>query len=215
VGTQKGLPVLYLALSESAHEITERMLLLESGVDRARLRDARLRTKDWLALGKAISRIHDGEIFIDDTPCQTTADIRIAARTTLNAYGLALIIIDRLELVCGDASSDSWAKGRSKVALELKAIATEFAVPVVGLSRLPDDVGSQSPRRPEIDESILGGFHEDSDAILLIEDNRKAEGDSESEEFPGIPRTVRIRCLKTKSGHTGSIEIGKISLGMA
>jgi replicative DNA helicase len=216
VGIKRQLPVLYFALDESALDVTERLLLLESGVKRERFQSGRLLRDDWRTLGLAVTRMADSEVFLHDAPCQTVDSIRRTASWTRYEYGLALIIIDRLELVNGDSNGGPWHELRPRVTRGLKDMAAQIDVPVIALSRLANDLENRDyfPPGPFDDhecESI-----QDADVVLSIDANRTAtpEWSGGSDGTAPIARRLSVTCLKNNGGGTGMIKVDKVALGM-
>jgi replicative DNA helicase len=190
------------------------MLLFESGIERERYLSGRLRVDDWSTLGGAVKRMAEGQIFIDDTPCQTSNDIRTDAHMTKHVHGVELIVIDRVDLVCGNSVGATWQHAQLQAVRALKWIATELDVPVIALSRSADDQENrgESPTGPfGIEERESG---KDADVILSIEANRHPTPNGESDDPVAISRCVRITCLKNHHGRTGTIEVAKAALGM-
>jgi replicative DNA helicase len=214
VSIKKRLSVLYLSLRESAFVIAERLLLIESGLDNQRWRTGRMKRDDWGVLGAAVSRISKSEIFVVDSPCQTTSDIRrIARREHESCHGLGLVVIDSLELVCGEEGSDTWVEQRAEVARELKEIATELSVPILVLARMGNDLEDRGFPPGPLETTDYVAI-EASDVVLSIEASRPLIQDGDPSGQTPISRTLAISCLKNNDGRTGRIKVEKAFLGL-
>jgi replicative DNA helicase len=216
VGSRRQLPILYFALDESALDITDRLLLLESGVDRKRFQSGGLIEDDWRTLGDAVKRMKDSQIFLHDIPCPTVDSIRSVASWTKVEHGLSLIIIDRLELVNGDSNGGTWHELRPGIARGLKEIATQEDVPVIALSRLANDLADRDCFPPGPFDFLECESIHDADVVLSIEANRTAtpEWGGGSDGTAPIARRLSVTCLKNNGGRTGMIKVAKVALGM-
>jgi replicative DNA helicase len=215
VGTKRELPVLYFALDESDRDIAERLILMESGVERQRFRSGRLTRDDWEVLDKAMTRMGESRISIDSDPCQTVAGIRSAVARAQAVDGLALVIVDRLQLVCGDSVSGTWSQQRPRVIYGLKEIATEMSIPVVVVSRFTGDLDIRSDGLPGIFQGDGLECLQKSDVILSLEENAGPVPVAGSTDAAIPSRSVGIRCIKNPNGRTGKLNIGKIALGIS
>jgi replicative DNA helicase len=216
VGTKSHLPILYFALDESALDIADRLLVLESGVKRERFQSGRLLRDDWRTLGDAVKRMRDSQIFLHDTPCHTVDSIRSIASWVEVEHGLSLIIIDRLELVNGDSNGDTWQELRPGVAYKLKGIAAQVDVPVIALSRLRNDLGNRDDFPPGPFDAHECESIKDADVVLSIDANRTATSEQGAGSDGAVPiaRHLSVTCLKNNGGRTGMIKVEKVALGM-
>jgi replicative DNA helicase len=216
VGAKRQLPVLYFALDESALDIADRFLVLNSGVERETFTSGHLLQDDWRTLGDAVTRMNDSQIFIHDTPCHTVGSIRSIASRAKIEHGLSLIIIDPLELVTGDSNGGTWRELRPGVALGLKEIATQVDVVVIALARLANNLENRDcfppgPFDVQDCESV-----QDADVVLSIDANRTAtpEWGGGSDGKAPIARRLSVTCLKNNGGRIGMIKVDKAALGM-
>ena len=94
-------PVLIFSLEMGHAELTQRILSSEAEVDSQKLRTGRLVEADWTKIGRAIGRL-EVPLFLDDNPRVTVMEIRAKARRMKARHGgLALIVIDYLQLMSG------------------------------------------------------------------------------------------------------------------
>ena len=88
-------------------ELTQRLLTSEARVDAQKLKTGRFDDKDWEKITKAVGRLAEAPIFIDDNPNVTVMDIRAKARRLKAREGLGLIIIDYMQLMRGRDRAES------------------------------------------------------------------------------------------------------------
>jgi replicative DNA helicase len=145
--TQK--PVLIFSLEMGHAELTQRILSSEAEVESQKLRSGRLVEADWTKIGRAINRIDTLPLYLDDNPRVTVMEIRAKARRIKARHGgLALIMIDYLQLMSGGASSENRQLEVSEISRGLKILARELDVPIIALSQLSRNLESRADKRP-------------------------------------------------------------------
>ena len=101
VAQTTGRPVLVFSLEMGHNELTQRILASEARVDSMKMRNGRLSESDWAKIGRAIGRL-EVPLFLDDNPRVTVMEIRAKARRLKARHGgLALIVVDYLQLMSG------------------------------------------------------------------------------------------------------------------
>ena len=134
-------PVLVFSLEMGHAELTQRILSSEAKVDSTKLRTGRLNESDWAKIGRAIGRL-EIPLFLDDNPRVTVMEIRAKARRIKARHGgLALIVIDYLQLMSGGANPENRQLEVSEISRNLKILARELEVPIVALSQLSAEPG--------------------------------------------------------------------------
>lgn len=203
VGARVGRPVAIFSLEMSKEQLVMRMLCAEARIDSSKLRTGFLSREDWPRLTNAASKLSETRIYIDDTPAQSSLDIRAKARRLRAETGdLALVIVDYLQLMQGRARSESRQQEISEITRALKALAKELQVPVIALSQLSRAVEQRQQRRPQLsDLRESGAIEQDADVVALI--YRDEVYDPESEE-KGI---AEIIVGKQRNGPTGVVKL--------
>jgi replicative DNA helicase len=203
VGIQVGRPVAIFSLEMSREQLVMRMLCAEARIDSSKLRTGFLSREDWPRLTKAAGVLSEARIYIDDTPAQSSLDIRAKARRLRVELGdLALVIIDYLQLMQGRSRSENRQQEISEITRALKALAKELQVPVVALSQLSRAVEQRKPPRPQLsDLRESGAIEQDADVVALI---YRAEVYEEETDKKGI---AEIIIGKQRNGPTGTVEL--------
>lgn len=205
-GIRLGKPVLLFSLEMSHLELTQRLLCAEARVDAERLRTGRLRESDWPKIGHAISRMSEAPIFIDDNPNVTVMDIRARARRMKSQHGLALVVVDYLQLMTGRSRVENRQVEVSEISRGLKILARELNVPVVALSQLSRALEARQDKRPMLaDLRESGSIEQDSDVVLFI--YRDEMYNPESPESLG---TAEVIVAKHRNGPTGMTRLAFI-----
>ncbi len=144
------LPVMFFSLEMSHLELTQRLLAAEARVDATKLRTGRLTDSDWTKLTKAMGRLGEAPLWIDDNPALTVMEIRAKARRLQDKLGtpLGLIVVDYLQLMQGRSNAESRQVEVAEISRGLKVLARELEVPVVALSQLSRQLELRADKRP-------------------------------------------------------------------
>ena len=145
-------PVAFFSLEMSNVQLVQRMLCAEGGIDSQAMRA-------------------EAPIFIDDTPGITVTELRSKARRIKAEQGLALVVIDYLQLMQGRNSKNSENRQQeiSEISRSLKALARELEVPVIALSQLSRSVEARQIKRPMLsDLRESGSLEQDADIVMFL-----------------------------------------------
>ncbi|HZI36804.1 MAG TPA: replicative DNA helicase, partial [Acidimicrobiia bacterium] len=94
-----GRPVVFFSMEMGYLELTQRILAAEAGVDSRLLRTGRIPETDWSRISKAVGRLAEAPLFIDDNPHLTVMDMRAKCRRLKAQHGdLGLVVVDYLQL---------------------------------------------------------------------------------------------------------------------
>lgn len=204
--TKGKLPVAVFSLEMSREQLVQRLISAEAMIDQHKLRTGRLQDEEWLRLTKAAQPLSTAQIYIDDTPAISVLELRAKARRLKAEKGLALIVIDYLQLMqVNNRKNDNRQQEISEISRSLKALARELEVPVLALSQLSRAVEQTHEKRPALSHlRESGALEQDSDLVMFI--YREDYYNPESEK-PGI---AEIILAKHRNGPTGSVELGFI-----
>ncbi|MDX5932015.1 replicative DNA helicase [Acidiphilium acidophilum] len=163
--------VVIFSLEMSAEQLATRLLAEEARVSSDRIRRGEIGQKDFdnfVAVSRRISRL---PLVIDDTPAITLSAMRTRCRRLKRTRGLALIVVDYLQLMRPAAGTkpDNRVLEISQITQGLKAIAKELVVPVLALSQLSRAVESREDKRPQLsDLRESGTIEQDADAVMFV-----------------------------------------------
>lgn len=169
VAQHSHLPVLVFSLEMGHAELTQRILSSEARVDSTKIRTGRLAEADWAKIGKAIGRL-EVPLFLDDNPRVTVMEIRAKARRIKAKYGgLALIVVDYIQLMSGGGNSENRQLEVSEISRNLKILARELEVPIVALSQLSRQLEARADKRPMLqDLRESGSLEQDADVVMFL-----------------------------------------------
>jgi len=168
-------PVLFFSLEMGHLELTQRLIAAEARIDATKLRTGRLTDADWTKITKAMGRLGEGQLWIDDNPALTVTEIRSKARRLQDRLDqpLGLIVIDYLQLMSGRGSAESRQVEVSEISRGLKVLARELETPVMALSQLSRALEQRADKRP-----MLADLRESG---CLIAETRVLRADTNTE----------------------------------
>ncbi|KPV57922.1 MULTISPECIES: replicative DNA helicase [Paenibacillus] len=202
VGVREKETVAIFSLEMGAAQLVQRMICAEANVDAGRMRTGFLEPDDWEKLTMAIGSLSEANIYIDDSPSVTVADIRAKCRRLKKEKGLGMILIDYLQLIHGRGKGDNRQQEVSEISRTLKQIARELDVPVIALSQLSRGVEQRQDKRPMMsDLRESGSIEQDADIVAFL--YRDDYYDKESEK----KNIIEIIIAKQRNGPVGTVEL--------
>jgi replicative DNA helicase len=169
IAKHDGRPALVFSLEMGHAELTQRILASEAKVDSTKLRTGKLSESDWSKIGLAVGRL-EVPLFLDDNPQVTVMEIRSKARRIKSQHGgLAVIVIDYLQLMSGHGRPENRQLEVSEISRNLKVLARELEVPIVALSQLSRNLETRSDKRPMLaDLRESGSLEQDADVVMFL-----------------------------------------------
>ena len=165
-----GRPVVFFSLEMGYLELTQRILAAEAAVDSRLLRTGRIPETDWSRISRAVGRLAEAPLFIDDNPHLTVMDMRAKCRRLKAQYGdLALVVVDYLQLMSTPKKAENRQVEVSELSRGLKVLARDLDVPVLALSQLNRSLEYRADKRPMLaDLRESGALEQDSDIVAFI-----------------------------------------------
>lgn len=195
------VPVIVFSLEMGKEQLAMKMLCSEAGVDNQRLRTGSLVESDWPKLSRALGRLGEAKMYIDDTPGVSVMEVRAKARRIKAEGGLGMIVIDYLQLMQHRGKSESRQQEVSEISRSLKALARELSVPVIALSQLSRAVEQRTSKVPGLaDLRESGSLEQDADIVCFLYRDEYYNPDSEKK---GIAELI---IAKHRNGPLGSVE---------
>ena len=150
-------------------EMMMRLFSAEASVPLANMRSGRMSDQDWQRVARRSGQMAEAPLFIDDSPNLTMMEIRAKARRLSQRNGLAMVVIDYLQLMTSGKRVESRQQEVSEFSRAIKLLAKELEVPVVTLSQLnrgPEQRTDKKPMLADLRES--GSIEQDSDLVILV-----------------------------------------------
>ena len=202
VAKHSGKAVAIFSLEMAREQIVSRMLAYEGLVNGKKLLTGNLTAEDWRRIGDAATTISNTEMYVDDNPVLSVADMNAACRRVDN---LGLVVIDYLQLMTSAGGKQKYAnESRTQVVSDisrmLKIMAKELNIPVVCLSQLSRASEGRQDKRPQLsDLRESGSIEQDADVVIGL--YREGYYNRECEN----PNLAEAIVLKNRKGEVGPI----------
>jgi replicative DNA helicase len=214
VAVKEGKPVALFSLEMSETELAQRFVASQARMPGDKLRKGQVAQGDWPKVIKACEALERAPLWIDDSSDIDILELRAKSRRLHskelnrgqaqlgNDGGLGLIIIDYLQLMRPDRTSDSRVEQVGQFSRGLKILARELNVPVLAvsqLSRAPEQRPDKRPLLSDLRES--GQIEQDADLVMFI---YRDEYYNDETENPGVAEVI---IAKHRNGPTGKVEL--------
>ena len=170
---EQGKAVAVFSLEMASVQLVQRLISMEAEIPGSKLRNGQLNTEyEWPKLHKAVEKLADIPIFIDDTPAINIFELRAKCRRLKQNSDIQMIVIDYLQLMSGAPTDKGGNREQeiSSISRALKGLAKELNVPVIALSQLSRAVesrgGEKRPMLSDLRES--GAIEQDADIVTFI-----------------------------------------------
>jgi replicative DNA helicase len=196
------IPVAIFSLEMNKEQLAQRLLCSEAEVNAQQLKTASLSDTGWKKLTRALGRLSEAPLFIDDSASLTVTEIRAKARRLKIERGLGLIIVDYMQLMRGRTRVENRVQEISEIARSLKTLARELDVPVIAISQLSRAVEQRNDRLPRLsDLRESGEIEQTADVVIFIhrEDYYNPASDRGN--------VADIIIAKQRNGPVGTIEL--------
>jgi len=199
-------PTLFVSLEMSRLELVERMLCSYGRINGHKLRNGFLSAGDRKKLVETSSKMSQAPLFIDDSPSRTMTEIAATARRLKRREGLALVIIDYLQLIEPDNLKDQRQEQVARIARRLKGMARELKVPVLCLAQLNRQAEMSKDNRPRLSHlRESGAIEQDADVVMFVHrDEYYATNDEDRARLAGQADVI---VSKQRNGPIGDVKL--------
>ena len=200
------------SLEMSGPQVVRRLVSMSSLVSSSVLKKTTLSDDDYKKLADACELLYGLPIYVDDSSDVSGMEIRGKCRRLKQDGGLALVVVDYLQLMRSSKRTENRVQEISEIARSLKALAKELQVPVVALSQLNRSVESRDNKRPMLsDIRESGSIEAEADLVMFIYREsyyaQKREGPPEDYN-PKAAEPAEIIISKHRNGPTGTVILG-------
>jgi len=194
-------PVAIFSLEMSRHQLAQRLLASEARIDAQAIRTGKIRDDGWQHLQRAMDRLANAPIHIDDSAGTTIMEIRAKARRLMQKEKLELIIVDYLQLMTGRNRSENRQQEISEISRSLKILGREMNIPVIAVSQLSRAVEARDNKRPKLsDLRESGAIEQDADLVAFIYRDKYYNPENDD-------NIADIIIAKHRNGPTGSVQL--------
>lgn len=210
--------VAFFSLEMSGEQLAIRLLSAESGVDSTRLRLGQHTEPEEQRIIRASGELSEANIWFDDSPVLTVAELRARARRLAGERGLDLILIDYLQLMQGEPgikSRENRVQEISYISRTLKGLARELDVPIIALAQLSRAIEARHPRTPMLsDLRDSGSIEQDADIVMFLSrEEMYTTPEQWAQQHPDLPESAypkgvaQVIVAKHRNGPTGTVEL--------
>ena len=203
--TDKAVAIFNLEMS--AEQLVNRMISAVGSIEGEKLKTGMLNHTDWKKYNEAMSQLADTNIYIEDNASITAAEIKAKCRRLANKdKGLALVVIDYLQLVTTGGRNESRQVEVSDISRAFKTMAMELKIPVIALAQLSRSVEKRETNQPRLaDLRESGSIEQDADLVMFINRSDYYENKTADAKVNIVPAEVII--AKHRRGATGLFEV--------
>ncbi|MCA1596112.1 MAG: replicative DNA helicase [Chloroflexi bacterium] len=168
-------PVALFSMEMTTSQLNRRLLASGRGtydhqIDGARIRTPRLLSEqDWSRMTETVARLSHLPLWVDDSRNVTCLDIRSTCRRLKARHGLALVVVDYLQLLRVAGSTGNGNQDFTQISRDLKGLAWELDCPVLALSQLSRAVEHRTDKRPILsDLRESGSLEQEADLVAFL-----------------------------------------------
>ncbi len=197
--------VCIFSLEMPREQLVQRMLCAESGVNVQAMRTGDITDDQLLRIAQSLDPVSGANIYIDDTPGCSVAEVRSKCRRLKSKAGLDMVVIDYLQQMDMGSSQQNQTLRVAETTRALKILARELNVPILllsQLSRAPEQRSDHKPVMSDLRDS--GGIEQDADLIMLL--YRASFYDENAED-----NTTEVILAKHRNGPTGIVRLAWLS----
>jgi len=201
-----GRPVALFSLEMSETELAQRFIASQAKLNGDDLRKGRVKPDRWPKVVKATEKLAAAPLYIDDSSDIGILEIRAKARRLHAREELGLVIVDYLQLMRAEDSSDNRVEQIGQMSRGLKILARELGIPVVAVSQLSRAVESRPDKRPLLsDLRESGQIEQDADLVIFIYRDEYYNKDSDR------PGEADVIISKHRNGPVGNVVLTFLS----
>jgi len=196
--------VAVFSLEMPSAQLAQRMLCTYAKVDQSKWRSGRISGDDIAKLSDSLTGFVGKNLYLDDNPGTSVAEMRAKCRRLKGDKGLDLIVVDYLQLMHSTRKVESRQQEIAEISRSLKGLAKELDVPVLALSQLSrqaEQGGEKAPLLSHLRES--GSLEQDADVVLFL--NRPKGEEGEEDAPSGI---IEVIVAKNRNGPVGTEKLG-------
>jgi replicative DNA helicase len=197
-------PVAVFSLEMSSASLLTRLLCAGARVDQHKFRAGYLNADERRRLQVALADLTEAPLFIDDTAGVHLMDVHAKLRRLKAQHGLALVVVDYLQLMSSRGRSENRNQEVSAISRGLKLMAKELDVPFLVLSQLSraseTRVGDHKPQLSDLRDS--GSIEQDADLVGFI--FREEVYKRDREDLKGVADLI---IAKQRNGPIGNVPL--------
>lgn len=163
------VPCGIFSLEMSGIELMDRLISTHSHIFASKLRKEDLTDYEEKRRAVAEIEIESWPLFVEDKPGLRMQALRSRAILLKKKYGIKFLVVDYLQLMEGDGSSNNREGDISAISRGLKKLAKELDIPIIALSQLSRKVEDERSRIPSLQHlRESGAIEQDADDVWFL-----------------------------------------------
>jgi len=161
----------FFSLEMSSEQLATRIMAEQAEISSSDIRRGNISENDFASLMRAMQKMQQVPLFIDQTGGISVAQLAARARRLKRQHGLDVLVIDYVQLMSGSSrrASENRVQEITEITTGLKALAKELNVPIIALSQLSRQVESREDKKPQLsDLRESGSIEQDADVVLFV-----------------------------------------------
>jgi replicative DNA helicase len=201
IAIRAGQPVAFFSLEMSKESLLQRLVASVAQIDAHKFRSGHLSREDWRRMTEALGTISSAPLWIDDAGSTSVLEIGAKARRLKRDKGLAMVVVDYLQLITGRGRFNNRQEEVSSISRGLKGLAKELQLPVLVLSQLTraPEREERGPQLSDLRES--GAIEQDADVVMFIYRPHWSKMEASPEERD----QAEIQVAKQRNGPTDKV----------
>lgn len=200
-------PVGIISAEQDHRQIGLRFVSVDGKVDSQKLRTGGFYDEEWGDFSRAVRRLTEKPIRVNDEPAITISKVIRQARDWVYKYGIEALYVDYLQKIEHTDKSQPRHIQVGEIARALKNLARELQIPVIALAQVNRQCEQRPDKRPNnSDLADAGEIEKEADEVMFLYRDEVYNSDSEQK---GI---AEIIVSKNRHGPTGTVRcvfIGK------
>lgn len=161
-------PSLIFTYEMSDSQLCKRMIAASAKVNLKTVRSGAFKDSDYPKITASMGEMSIRNVYFCEASKLSIQDIRAKSRIMVRKHGIKKIVLDYMQL-CYDPTKSSREQEIASIARNLKLMAKELNVCVVGLSQLNRKLEDRSNKRPVMaDLRESGAIEQDADVVLSL-----------------------------------------------
>lgn len=189
--------ILLFSMEVNSKRITDKLIIMESGVDNKRYKSGRLNQDELNNIINSSYEVEQFNLTIDDRSGLQIQILQRTARQLKRKNKCDIIFIDYLQLMQIEKNRDR-NEGIGNITTKLKGLANELDIPIVLLSQLSRDIEKRASHKPQLsDLRDSGSIEQDADIVIFLMPSLDYNGNKTD--------TIELIVAKNRDGSLGNI----------
>jgi replicative DNA helicase len=160
--------MIFFSLEMPAEQLIMRVVSIITKIPLSKMRSGDLTDDEVLKIMETADLVHTSNLLIEDKSSVNIYNIVNKVKKLQSSRKIGMVMIDYIQLVLGQPGLDRRLVV-DEISRQLKMMAKDMKIPVIGLSQLNRSLEQRDDKRPKMsDLRESGGIEQDADRIIFI-----------------------------------------------